>query len=188
VTVAAEIVLALQAFVTRRFDVFDPVVLTVTRLDTGDGAINVIPEQAALAATVRTLSEASVRRLQAELPRLAEGIASAHGCTADVEFTVMYPVTVNDERETDDTVTDLRDAFGAQRVMILPTPMMGSEDFAFVLNEVPGTFFALLASPAGTDLSSVEFNHSPRVVFDDGVLGDQAAALAHVAFRRLLRG
>jgi metal-dependent amidase/aminoacylase/carboxypeptidase family protein len=70
---------------------------------------------------------------------------------------------------------------------VLPSPMMGSEDFAFVLAEVPGTFIALLTSPEGTDLSTVEWNHSPRVVFDDSVLGDQAAALASVAFARTSR-
>lgn len=63
----------------------------------------------------------------------------------------------------------------------MPTPMMASEDFAFVPNDVPGTFIALLTSPEGVDPTTAEFNHSPRVLLDDGVLGDQAAALAAVA-------
>ncbi|WP_454129144.1 hypothetical protein [Microbacterium aurum] len=66
----------------------------------------------------------------------------------------------------------------------MPTPMMGSEDFAFVLDEVPGTFLALMTSPPDLDLRTAEWNHSPRVLFDDAVLGDQAAALATVAFAR----
>ncbi|MET8520261.1 M20 family metallopeptidase [Nocardioides sp. NPDC004968] len=184
VPAAAEMVLALQSFVTRRFDAFDPVVLSVTRLSTGDGAINVIPETVELAATVRNMSPASLAILQEGLPRVIEGVASAHGLTAEVQFDVMYPVTVNADAETADTVDVLRGVFGEERVMIMPTPMMGSEDFSFVLDEVPGTFIGMLTSPADTDLATVEWNHSPRVVFDDALLGDQAAALAAIAFAR----
>lgn len=187
VPAAAEIVLALQSFVTRRFDAFDPVVLSVTRLSTGDGAVNVIPEQVELAATVRNMSPASLATLQEGLPRVIEGVAAAHGLTAEVRFDTMYPVTVNDPEETSETVDVLRGAFGEQRVVMMPTPMMGSEDFAFVLNEVPGTFIALMTSPPDADPSTIEWNHSPRVVFDDAVLGDQAAALASVAFARTAR-
>lgn len=187
VPVAAEIVLALQSFVTRRFDAFDPVVLSVTRLSTGDGAVNVIPERVEIAATVRNMSPASLTTLQDGLPRVVEGVASAHGLTADVRFETMYPVTLNDAAETDAALAELRRSFGEQRVMVMPSPMMGSEDFAFVLAEVPGTFIALMTSPEGTDLRTVEWNHSPRVVFDDAVLGDQAAALASIAFARTSR-
>lgn len=187
VPAAAEIVLALQSFVTRRFDAFDPVVLSVTRLSTGDGAVNVIPEQVELAATVRNMSPASLATLQEGLPRVIEGVAAAHGLSAEVRFDTMYPVTVNDPEETSATVDVLRGAFGEQRVVMMPTPMMGSEDFAFVLNEVPGTFIALMTSPPDADSSTIEWNHSPRVVFDDAVLGDQAAALASVAFARTAR-
>lgn len=187
VPAAAEIVLALQRFVTRRFDAFDPVVLSVTRLSTGEGAVNVIPEQVELAATVRNMSPASLATLQEGLPRVIEGVAAAHGLTADVRFDTMYPVTVNDPAETAETVDVLQGVFGEQRVVIMPTPMMGSEDFAFVLDEVPGTFIALMTSPPDADPSTIEWNHSPRVLFDDAVLGDQAAALASVAFARTAR-
>ena len=187
VPAAAEIVLALQSFVTRRFDAFDPVVLSVTRLSTGEGAVNVIPEQVELAATVRNMSPASLATLQEGLPRVIEGVAAAHGLTADVRFDTMYPVTVNDPAETAETVDVLQGVFGEQRVVIMPTPMMGSEDFAFVLDEVPGTFIALMTSPPDAGPSTIEWNHSPRVLFDDAVLGDQAAALASVAFARTAR-
>jgi amidohydrolase len=187
VPAAAEMVLALQSFVTRRFDAFDPVVLSVTRLSTGDGAVNVIPERVELAATVRNMSQASLGTLRDGLPRVIHGVAAAHGLTADVRFETMYPVTVNDPTETAETLRTMREVFGEQRVVLMPSPMMGSEDFAFVLDEVPGTFIALMTSPPGTDVSTAEWNHSPRVVFDDAVLGDQAAALASVAFARTAR-
>ncbi|MDC7802374.1 M20 family metallopeptidase [Sphingomonas sp. BLCC-B65] len=186
VPVAAEMVLALQSFVTRRFDAFDPIVLSITRITTGDGAVNVSPERVTLAATVRTMSDASLHTLSIELPRLIHGIANAHGLTAEVGFQIAYPVTVNDPDETVRTMTTLRGVFGHERVQTMATPVMGSEDFSFVLDEVPGTFLMLLASPPDIDPASAEFNHSPRALFDDAVLRDQAAALATIAFARTL--
>lgn len=177
----------LQAMVTRRFSVFDPVVLSVTQLSAGE-AINVIPESASLGATVRTLSEASVERMRRETRRLAEGVASAHGCTVDVRFQVQYPVTVNDDAESAWVGEQLRDAFGPERVQEAADPLMGSEDFSYVLDEVPGSFLFLHASPPGVDLDEAPSNHSPHVLFDDSVLPDQAAALALLAQRRLERG
>ncbi|NLU64300.1 amidohydrolase [Rhodococcus sp. HNM0563] len=187
VPIAAEIVLALQSFATRRFDAFDPVIISVTQLDTGDGAINVIPEQARLRATVRALTPTSVDRLQEGVPQLADGIARAHGARADVELEFTYPPTVNDHATTSAALDCLRDVFGEERVLTSPVPMMGSEDFSFVLDQVPGTFLALFATPADVDLTTAEFNHSPRAVFDDTVLADQAAALATLAHARLER-
>ena len=75
----------------------------------------------------------------------------------------------------------LEQTFGSDRVEELAHPAMASEDFSYVLDEVPGAFVFLGATPAGTDPEEAEMNHSPRAVFDDGVLGDQAAALAALA-------
>lgn len=184
VPVAAEIILALQSLVTRRFDAFNPVIISVTRLEASD-ATNVIPDKVTMHATVRTLSDTSVEKLQAEVPPLVEHIAMAHGLTAEADFEVMYPVTTNNPETTDEAIAWLREEFGPQRVTVLPNPMMASEDFSFVLKEVPGTFIALASSPPDVDLATAEFNHSPRVLFDDAVLGDQAAALATVAWKKL---
>lgn len=185
VPIAAEIVLALQSTVTRSFDVFDPVVVTVTQLETDSDAINVTPEHARLHATVRALTPAAVATLHERLPALAHGIATAHGATADVELDFRYPPTINDADTTATTIARLGSLLGPHRVATAPTPLMGSEDFSFVLDRVPGTFLALLATPPGTDPTTAEFNHSPRVVFDDTVLHDQAAALATLAHARL---
>lgn len=180
VPVLAEVVLALQAYVTRRYDVFDPVVLTVTKLSAGE-VLNVIPDTAALSATVRTLSERSVERLTRELPVLVAGIARAHGCTADVGFEAVYPVTVNDRIAAERALSTLGGVFGTDRVKRAEQPMMASEDFSFVLREVPGAFVFLGATPPGIDPEHAEMNHSPRAVFDDAVLADQSAALAALA-------
>lgn len=184
VPAVAEIVLALQSWVTRRVDVFDPVVLSVTKLFASE-VVNVIPEQAGLAATLRTLSEASIAQAQAELPPLVERIAAAHGCTADVEVIVGYPVTINTVQETAAATGVLREEFGDDRVEELAVPWMASEDFSFVLREVPGTFLFLSATPPHVDPDDIPMNHSPHAVFDDAVLGDQAAALAALALRHV---
>lgn len=184
VPVVAELILALQAWVTRRVDVFDPVVLSVTTLYAGE-IVNVIPEDAGFAATLRTLSEASIAQAQAELPPLIERIAAAHGCTADVEVIIGYPVTVNAAAETAAAAAVLRSEFGVDRVEEITAPWMASEDFSFVLREVPGAFLFLCATPPDVDPDDIPMNHSPRARFDDAVLGDQAAALAVLAWRHV---
>lgn len=183
----AEMVGALQTMVTRKFSVFDPVVMSITRLAAGD-MLNVIPETASLGATVRSLSEESVDRFRAEATRVAEGVAAAHGCTAEVLFEDEYPVTVNDADETAWVADEVSGLLGAERFELLTDPIMPSEDFSRVLREVPGTFMMLGARRDDVPDEQQADNHSPHVVFDDSVLGDQAALLAHLAMRRLASG
>lgn len=180
VTVAAEIVLALQSYTTRRINVFDPVVITVGELHAGT-ASNVIPATARLVASVRTLSNASLEQLAAELPRLVAGVADAHGCTADVDFQPEYPVTVNDVDMWDHAKTVLAGMYGADRVVERPDPIMGAEDFSYVLERVPGCFIQLGARPDDVPAEGAPSNHSAVVRFDDSVLGEHAAALAELA-------
>lgn len=184
VSVLMEIGTALEVMITRRFSVTDPVVLSVTQLAASD-AVNVIPSSAKLGATIRTLSAENVPLVGAYATRVAEHIAAAHGCTAEVVFEPYYPPTINDADEARFTLDTLADVFGAARVSELDFPMMASEDFSFVLREVPGCFVFLLSTPPDADPDQVEFNHSARVLFDDAVLADQAAALASLAWDRL---
>ncbi|WP_422456580.1 M20 metallopeptidase family protein [Arthrobacter sp. 7Tela_A1] len=179
-----EIAAALQVMATRKFSVFDPIVLTVTQLEAGR-AINVIPDSASLGASVRTLSAESVDRLIVETKALADGIAAAHGCTAEVGFEILYPMTENDPSRTFEAMRELRELFGEERVLQSRDPLMGSEDFSLVLQKIPGTYLFLGATPPEVDPATAAWNHSPRVLFDDSVLGDQAAALAQLAFNRL---
>lgn len=148
-------------------------------------AINIIPASASLGATVRTLSQESLDIVRTQSKQLARGIAEAHGCTAEVDFQVQYPVTVNDETETEWTLDQVRRLLGADRVEVSPHPIMPSEDFSFVLREVPGTYMLLGAKRTDVPEERQGDNHSPFVVFDDTVLGDQAALLAHLAIERL---
>lgn len=185
VPVAAELVTALQSFVTRRFDVFDPVVLSVTQLHAGGPARNIIADTATLVASVRVLSHETSAKVQAEIPGLVRDIAAAHGCAAEVDLTVLCAPTVNDPQAVEHVRATLQGLFGEQRVWETAHPVMGSEDFSFVLEQVPGAFVFLRATPPEVDLETASPNHSPTVVFDDAVLADQAVALAALALGRL---
>ena len=184
IPVTCEIVLALQTMVTRRFDIFDPVVITVGTLHAGV-ADNVISDEAHFAATVRTFSAPARERVADEAPRLAREMAAAHGMTATAEFVPGYPVTVNDETETAFVQQAIADLLGDGRYITAPNPVTGSEDFSYVLDEVPGAFVFLGACPPGTDPWTAPFNHSAQAVFDDAVLPDGTALYAELALRRL---
>ena len=186
VPVACEIAIALNTMVTRQFSAFDPVVVTVGRIAAGTKE-NIIPDDARLDATVRTFSKENHELIGGRITRLAQGIAQAHGMTADVEYVPGYPVTVNDEAEyalLTDTVVDL---FGADHYVEEPFPEAGAEDFSLVGEQVPSAFIFVSAYP-GDDHATAPSNHSPRALFDDSVLAGCSALLAEVALRRLRRG
>jgi hippurate hydrolase len=185
VPAACEIVLGLQAMVTRQFDVFDPVVLTVGTLHAGT-ADNVIPGEATLSATVRTFSPEARAAVSEAAVRLVHGIAAAHGLTATAAFADDgYPVTVNDAAEVARAQQVTADVLGPGRYFEAPRPIPGSEDFSYVLDRVPGAFLMLGAVPDGTDAATAPFNHAPEAVFDDSVLADGAALYAGLALARL---
>lgn len=184
VPAACEMVIALQTMVTRRFDVFDPVVITVGSLHAGT-APNVIPDTATFHATVRSFSEEARTRLEVESVRLVRDIAEAHGLAADAQFTRGYPVTVNDGAEAAFAAEAVSDLFGADRAQLRPHPLTGGEDFSYVLEQVPGAFIMLGACPPDTDVGTAPSNHSAVAVFDDRVLADGTALYAGLALRRL---
>ncbi len=181
---ACEIVLALQTMVTRRFDVFDPIVITVGTFHAGT-TDNVIGDDAHFVATVRSFSPEARARVQEAAPTLVREIAAAHGLTATAEFRDGYPVTVNDAAELDFTGRTINDVLGDGRYFAAPNPLTGAEDFSYVLEQVPGAFVMVGACPAGTDAGTAPFNHSAEAVFDDAVLPDGTALYAELALRRL---
>jgi amidohydrolase len=181
---ACEMVLALQTMVTRRFDVFDPVVVTVGSFHAGT-VNNVIPDEAAFHATMRSFSAGSRSRLEAESTRIVRHVAEAHGLSAEAKWVPGYPVTVNNSTEAAFAGGCVADLFGAARASTLRNPVPGAEDFSYVLQEVPGAFVFLGACPPGTDPAGAPSNHSARAIFDDSVLADGTALLAELALQRL---
>jgi amidohydrolase len=184
---ACEIVTALQTHVTRSFDVFDPVVVTVGSFHSGT-ADNVIPDEARFEATVRTFSAESRDRVKDGLVRLARGIGEAHGLAVECEFGVGYPVTVNDGTEADFAAEIVRESLGEHRFFPLPNPATGSEDFSYVLEQVPGAFLVVGACPPGLDTATAPSNHSAEATFDDAILSDGAELFSELAIRRLALG
>jgi amidohydrolase len=186
IPVACEIVTALQVLVTRAFDIFDPVVITVGSFHAGT-ANNVIPDEARLQVTIRSFSAASRELVREAAVRLVHDTALAHGLTASAEFEHSYPVTVNDPQETRFATEVVADLVGEDRFRPQPNPQAGAEDFSFVLDQVPGAFVMLGACPPPVDPATAPFNHSAFAVFDDTVLADGAALFTELAVRRLHR-
>ena len=187
VPVACEIVMALQALVTRQFDAHDPVIATITRIDAGT-AHNVIADHVALQGTMRTLSAANRQRLREAIVRLAGGIAGAYDLEAQVTITPGFPVTICDPRAVDCGEAVSRELFGGDCFQRLAAPIMGAEDFSYVLEKAPGAMFFLGAAPDGVDWSSCCGIHSPRMMLDEAILPRGAALLAGLAERFLARG
>ncbi|MET7905019.1 M20 family metallopeptidase [Streptomyces sp. NPDC005336] len=184
VPAACEMVTALQTWISRTFDVFDPVVLTVGTFHAGTRQ-NVIPDSATFEATVRTFSAEAQARIKDGSVQLCRGIAAAHGLEADAEFAELYPVTVNDTGEVDFVARTVAELHGEERFSPMPQPLNGSEDFSRVLDEVPGAMIVLGATPRGADPATAPNNHSPLAVFDESVLADGAALYARLAADRL---
>ncbi|GAB6899478.1 M20 metallopeptidase family protein [Kineosporia succinea] len=182
IPVAAQIMTAVQTYVARRFNAFDPVVLTFGEFHAGT-APNVIAERATLNAGIRTFSPAHTRRIAVELPALAEELAVASGCRADVTFTPVMAPTVNDPQAA--TVLE-QVARTLGTYVELENPRSGSEDFSEILAQVPGAFGYLGA--AFPDSEPQAGNHSPRAVFDDSLLADAAGLLAGCARHHLCTG
>lgn len=186
VPAACEMVTALQTMVTRRFDIFDPVVVTVGTFHAGTKR-NIIPDDATFDATVRSYSAEARERIRVESVRLCEDIAAAHGLRAEVRYESEYPVTVNDAEHHEFVADTVRDLFGDDGFEPMPHPDPGAEDFSRVLARVPGAYVFLGACRPSADPDTAPTNHSPLATFDDAVLPDGAALLAELAVRRLNR-
>lgn len=186
VQAGCEIVSQLQTYTTRAFDVFDPVVITVGQFHAGT-ADNIIPDEAYFQATIRAFSPETRAKVKEGVVRLATGVAEAHGLRAECSFGIGYPVTVNDAAEAAFAAEAVPEVVGADRYLTMPRPATGSEDFSFVLDEVPGAFLVLGAHAKGADPATCATNHSPETEFDDSVMADGSRVLAALAERRLLR-
>lgn len=187
VPVACEIVTALQTVVTRKFPVSDPVVATVAKIEAGT-AHNVIADRVAMRGTLRTLSATNRARIHEALKLVATNIAAAHGMTAEVAITPGFPVTVCDGRAVDLGERVVRDLTGEHGFHRLDAPIMGAEDFSYVLEKVPGAMFFLGVAHEGVDWRSCCSIHSTRMMVDETVLPLGTAVLAGCAVRFLAEG
>jgi hippurate hydrolase len=185
IPVAFEIGLALPTLVTRRIDVFDPVVLTCTKVTAGT-TNNVIPETAEMLGTLRATSEQARERAHDGIRRVAANIAAAHLCEANVTIKRGYPVTVNDPGFVDFARSVAADLLGADNYIGRPAPIMGAEDFSYVLQRMPGCLMFLGVMPDGHNgHDHVAPCHSNRMILNEDCMAVGIAMHAAIAHRFL---
>lgn len=187
IPVACEIVTALQTFVARRVPVADPAVLTITKFNAGSSH-NIIPGEVALMGTLRTLSERTRGMMRAAFERIAKGIAEAHGLTAETWIEEGYPVTMNDPRATAMMTRIAGEISGDAGWEVMPAPIMGGEDFSYVLREIPGAMSFVGVAPAGSDPLTNPPLHNTRMTIEESVMAKGIAMHCTLAERYLANG
>ena len=158
---------ALQTIASRNVAPLESVVVSATQFH-GGTADNIIPSQATITGTVRTLSTDVQQLARRRLQEIASGIAGAHGCEAEVVYEVGYPPTINDPATVDLFNRVARQALGPDRVRPVEQPVMGGEDFAFYGRVVPSCFFVLGLVPDGQD--GMPELHQPTFNFNDDAI------------------
>ena len=176
VVVAAQVVSGLQSIASRNTDPLDAVVVSVTQIHGGD-TWNVIPDSVTLRGTTRCFREEVQDSVEPAMSRIADGICQAMGATMTLRYERRYPPTVNTEAETDLAARVAAEVVGAEKVDRGPTPTMGSEDFAFMLQEKPGCYSWVGNGSADGDRRL----HSPHYEFNDEALPIGASYWARLA-------
>jgi hippurate hydrolase len=162
VLVGSAIITALQQIVARNVDPMDHAVVSITLFQAGF-ADNVIPQTALLRGTCRSLKAEVRDLLERRVREVVEGVARLHGARANLRYQRDYPVVVNEPAATDFAVSVAREVAGEARVDPAMTPVMGGEDFAFMLQERPGAFIFV----GNGDSKNL---HHPGYDFDDRVI------------------
>jgi amidohydrolase len=178
VAVAVQVYQALQYLVSRENDPLHPFVITIGALHAGTVA-NVIPNEATLLGTVRSLDPAVNQSLPERLERVVAGVCQATRARYTFEFVHGYPAMVNDEALTRQAMESVKALLGAPAIAHLPTPELGGEDFAFFAQRVPSLMFRLGVRNEARGI--VHAVHSSRFDLDEDALPIGAAALARVA-------
>ena len=166
IVTASQVVTALQTIASRSNEPIDPVVVTVTQFHAGD-TWNVIPQTAVLRGTVRCFQETTRTRVEREIKRIAEGTCAAQGANMEMRYERRYPALVNTQKETDIAAEVAGKVLDASNVDASPDPVMGSEDFAYMLQEKPGCYIWLgngaEGGPGGCAV------HNPLYDFNDDI-------------------
>jgi hippurate hydrolase len=173
VTISAYVATALQTIVSREVDPAEAAVLTIGEIGAGS-AFNIIPETARLAGTVRTVSPQLRERMPERMQELARGVASGMRGDAELDYRFGYPVTRNDEDAARIALGVAGELFGEDSAVEARNPSMAGEDFAFMLEEVPGAYVWL-------GVGDVSGLHTPAFAFDEEILTRGAAMLTALA-------
>ena len=186
IVAASQIVLGLQTIVSRQTNLTKaPAVITIGMIN-GGVRNNIIPDSVVLVGTVRTLEAGMQKDVHARIKRTAESIAAASGATAEVESSYGYPVTVNDAELARWALPTLERAAGKGKAYEVP-PLLGSEDFSYFAQQVPGLYVFLGIVPEGKDPAAAPTNHSPLFFADEAALPVGVKTLAGLAVDYLTR-
>ncbi len=180
VLAACHITTALQSIVARNVPPADTAVLSVTKIVTGN-AYNVIPEAATISGTARAFTPETMALLEAGVKRVAENVAAGFGATASVDFRVIFAPLINDAAETRAFADAAADLVGEANVDRKKPPGMGSEDFSFMMEKVPGAYINV-GNGASAGL------HNPGYNFNDDATPFGAALFAQITERKLQKG
>jgi len=182
VLAASHIAAALQSIVSRNVRPVDTAVVSVTQIHAGD-AYNVIPERAVLRGTARCFSKATMRLVEDRMRQIAEGVAAGFGASASLDFRATFPPLVNDPDETRFIADTAAELVGDDNVNRQAGLVMASEDFAAMLERVPGAYIQI-GNGAGEGGCEV---HNPGYDFNDAAIPYGAALFARLVERRLAR-
>ncbi|NCW51986.1 MAG: amidohydrolase, partial [Betaproteobacteria bacterium] len=180
ILIGSQMVANLQAIVARNVRPVETAVVSVCQFHAGD-AYNVIPQTAHLAGTARAFSAEVMKLIEANMKRIASGVASAHGATVDVDFRNVFSPVINDQDEADFAAAICEELVGKERVHRNPPLAMGSEDFAFMLQKVPGCYINI-GNGDGEGACEV---HNPSYDFNDAALPLGAAFFVRAVERKL---
>jgi len=182
VIAAAQIATALQTVVSRNVRPLDTAVVSVTRLNAG-GAYNVIPEKANFGGTMRCFSDATMKLIEDRMRALAESIAAGFGARAELDFRVLFPPLVNHPDETQFIADCAAKIVGDANVRRDMVPTMASEDFAYMLQHIPGAYIQI-GNGDGDGACEV---HNPGYDFNDAALPYGASLFVKLVEERLDR-
>ena len=177
---AAATVTGLHTMVSRSVDPALSGLVTVAHIEAGT-TNNVIPPDAFLEGTIRALDEGTRGILHAGLKRVAEGTAAAHGCSCSAEVIPGYPVTVNHDDQAELTLKVAAGVLGEHQVMEMPRPILGAEDFSYVLQHVPGAMAFMGVCPDDLDPATAAPNHSNLMRISEAKLANGVALYAAMA-------
>jgi len=182
VVVAAHVTTALQTIVARNVRPLDTAVLSVTQIHAG-AAYNVIPERAVIRGTVRAFSDDTMKMIEANMARVAVGVAQGLGATAALDFRYLFLPVVNDAAETEFIADTAAELVGAANVNRTSNLVMASEDFSFMLAARPGAYIQIGNGdrPGGCEV------HNPGYDFNDEILPLGASLFARLVEKRLAR-
>jgi hippurate hydrolase len=186
ITGMIEILSSLQSYIAKNFDALDPIVLNVGWIKAGnDHTTNIVPESVSFGATVRSFSNKGFEDTREKIPAFIKSMASAFELEAEIEFSPATKVLINNHAAVDRVERVTKELFGEQRYLNMEQPIAGGEDYASIVEIIPGAFVFLGAGFPGSAPKDREANHSNKAKFDEGVLADGAALLAALAFDTL---